>query len=175
MLNLHWSLKEKPASLRPDETDLQSKAATLAFHFSQYMALFWAAFDYQCLASSLSLWCCCLAPPPRFFSKSDDSSPCSVSSMSLCTNANPTSSPDMKADTKSPRIEMTELSSSSVPNSIFDNGFRLGDPFLDDFYDSGMPDQRNLMNKPGAAFSRRSSSWTYIKVASPGHHKKGQC
>ena len=71
-----------------------------------------------------------------------------MSSVSLGTNANPTSSPDMKADTKSPRIEMTELSSSSVPNSIFDNDFRLGDPFLDDFYDSGMPDQRNLMTEP---------------------------
>jgi hypothetical protein len=81
-------------------------------------------------------------------------SACSVYNMSLDTNANPTSSPDMKAETKSPRIEMTELSSSSVPNSISDNDFRLGDPFLEDFYDSGMPDQRNLIKGPASLKSQ---------------------
>jgi hypothetical protein len=60
----------------------------------------------------------------------------------------------MKAETKSPRIEMTELSSSSVPNSICDNDFRLGDPFLEDFYDSGMPDQRNLIKEPASLNSQ---------------------
>ena len=74
--------------------------------------------------------------------------------MSLATNAHPASYPDMKAETKSPRIEMTELSSSSVPNSISDNDFRLGDPFLEDFYDSGMPDQRTLMNETAALKSQ---------------------
>jgi hypothetical protein len=81
-------------------------------------------------------------------------SACSVYNMSLDTNANPTSSPDMKAETKSPRIEMTELSSSSVPNSISDNDFRLGDPFLEDFHDSGMPDQRNLIKEPASLKSQ---------------------
>jgi hypothetical protein len=60
----------------------------------------------------------------------------------------------MKAETKSPRIEMTELSSRSVPNSICDNDFRLGDPFPEDFYDSEMPDQRSLMNEPAALKSQ---------------------
>ncbi len=73
--------------------------------------------------------------------------------MSLATNAHPTSSADMNAETKSLGIEMTELRSCSVPIPISDNNFRLEGPFLN-FYDSGMPDQHNLMNEQAALKSQ---------------------
>lgn len=88
--------------------------------------------------------------------------------MSLATNALSTSSADMKAETKSPRIVMTELSSSSVPNSISNNDFRLGDPFLEDFYDSGLPDQRNLMNEAAALKSQIQLLDIYLGGISKG-------